>query len=36
MGIDIGAIDAMSMIILQENALMMQQMEIQMTQEALF
>ena len=35
-GIDVGAIDAMSMIILLENALMMQQIEIRMTWEALF
>ena len=35
-GIDVGAIDAMSMFILQENALMMGQMEGQMTWEALF
>ena len=34
--IDIGAIGAMSMIILQENVLMMQQVEIQMTLKALF
>ena len=32
-GIDIGAIDAMSMIILQENTLTVLQVEIQMTQE---
>ena len=35
-GIDIGAIDAMSMTTLQGNALMKQQMEVQMIQEALF
>ena len=35
-GIYVGAINAMSMIILQENALIMQQIEMQMTPEALF
>ena len=35
-GIEVGAINAMSMIILQENALMMLQVKIQMTWEALF
>ena len=34
--INVGAIDTMSMIILQENVLMMQQVEIQMMPKALF